>query len=289
VTLSEWLFGKYYALRALTTMAGWFDNWTEVFDNYRTGRDLPQLRFRRGFILYHRPEDQALLQFYEVFRDKSYRRYSAESEYGTVIDIGANIGMVSLEYLTRVREVCVHAYEPHPATFQMLCRNLEVNHLGSRVSSFQEAVGGYAGTTLLHAGGLSMATTAYRFRSPSALHEQFHVPMVSLDTVIERCRGGAPIILAKIDAEGAEADILEGAHPAVLRLVKRFVIEYHESLCANAKARCIATLAAAGFATSVRPTANKQGLIYAWQGRMARSGICTNSKRLTEDEFGRSS
>jgi FkbM family methyltransferase len=267
MTAIQWFLGKYYAVRALATMVAWFDNWSEIFDDYRNRRELPGLRFRRGFTLHHRPEDQALLQFYEVFRDRNYRRYSKDPECGTVVDIGANIGVVTLDYLTRFRGVRVHAYEPHPATFQMLRRNLESNHLACRVQCFQEAVGGSTGETILNGGRLSMETTAYARLTANHLEGQYRVPIISFDTVIRRCMADPPVILAKIDAEGAEADILEAADPAVLRQVIRFVVEYHEALCVDARTRCVAVLSAAGFTAVTRPAIQGQGLIYAWRSR----------------------
>ena len=96
MTAAESVLGKYRALRTLASIVAWFDNWDEIWRCYRRGAELPPLRFRRGFILRHRPEDQVLLQFYEVFRDKNYRRYIAEHRRRTIVDIGANIGVFAL-------------------------------------------------------------------------------------------------------------------------------------------------------------------------------------------------
>ncbi|HEV7987745.1 MAG TPA: hypothetical protein VGP23_04590, partial [Candidatus Binataceae bacterium] len=98
MTAAESVLGKYRALRTLASIVAWFDNWDEIWRCYRRGAELPPLRFRRGFILRHRPEDQVLLQFYEVFRDKNYRRYIAEHRRRTIVDIGANIGVVTLDW-----------------------------------------------------------------------------------------------------------------------------------------------------------------------------------------------
>src|SRR5260370_25386181 len=71
--------------------------------------------------------------------------------------------------------------------------------------------------------------------------------MVPLHTVIRRCIGDGPIALVKIDAEGAEAGILEGADAETLKEIRQFVIEYHNSLCPGALERCERVLADAGF------------------------------------------
>jgi FkbM family methyltransferase len=265
MTAAESVRGKYYALRTFASMIAWFDNWGDVWRHYRRGAELPPLRFRRGFDLRHRPEDQVLLQFYEVFRDHNYRRHITEPHRGTIVDIGANIGVVTLDWMTRLPEVRVHAYEPHPATFAMLRANIEANGFEPRVVAYPEAVGGHTGLVALRAGGPSMQTTAYGAGTTDRALEEFSVPMVSLDTVIERCIGDDPIALVKIDSEGAEAEILEGAHPETLKKIRQFVIEYHDNLCPDALARCERVLTSAGFrCTASRPRPD-QGLLYAWR------------------------
>ena len=68
------------------------------------------------------------------------------------------------------------------------------------------------------------------------------------DQVVERRIGDGPVALTKIDAEGAEADILDGrASGKTLQRISQFVIEYHDNLCPDALARCQRVLASAGF------------------------------------------
>jgi FkbM family methyltransferase len=265
VTAAESIQGKYHALKTLASMIAWFDNWSDVWSCHRRGAELPPLRFRRGFVLRHRSGDQVLLQFFEVFRDKSYRRYIAEPKQGTIIDIGANIGAVSLDWATRLPNVRIHAYEPHPATYAMLRENVETNHEASRIATYNEAVGGRVGITGLRAGGFSVETTAHGIGATGHALDELSVPMVGLDTVVERCAGDEPIRLVKIDTEGAEAEILEGAHPETLRKIRQFVIEYHDSLCPNALARCERVLTSAGFRCAIRQVLPNQGLLYAWR------------------------
>jgi hypothetical protein len=95
----------------------WFRNWRAVWRYRASPWDLPSLHLRRGFTLHHRPNDLALMQIAEVMAGKCYRRCMKEPRSGTVIDIGANIGVVTLDWATRLEGVRVHAYEPHPETY----------------------------------------------------------------------------------------------------------------------------------------------------------------------------
>ena len=241
-------------------MIGWFVNWDEIWRCYRNGSPLPALRFRRGFTLNHRPGDQILLQFYETLRDKSYRRFITEPQQGTLLDIGANVGVVTVDWANRLPSVHIHAYEPHSLNFATLHENVKSNGFSSRVSLYQEAVGRSIGPANLRASGLSMETSAY---STAAASEEFSVPMVSLGAVIQRCKGH--IGLAKIDAEGAEVDILEGADAQTLSEIRQLVIEYHDGLVPSARERCQQVLYGAGFRCATRPLMPGQGLLYAWR------------------------
>ena len=91
---------------------------------------------------------------------------------------------------------------------------------------------------------------------------------IALDEVIERCAGDGPIALAKIDAEGAEVEILEGARPETLGEIRQFVIEYHNNLYPNALERCERLLASEGLRCVARPATRDQGLLYAWRDRV---------------------
>jgi FkbM family methyltransferase len=251
----------------LALMIAWFDNWREVWRCYRSGTELPPLRFRRGLVLRHRPEDQPLLQFLEVFRLKNYRRYVTEPRRGTVIDIGANIGVVTLDWADRLPNLRIHAYEPHPATYAMLRENTEANHATERIATYEEAVGGRTGTLVLRTSGLSMETSGYGAGVAAPKLDEISVAMVALDKVVERGAGDGPIALAKIDAEGAEVDILESARLESLREIRQFVIEYHNHLYPNALERCERLLTGAGFRCVARPANRDQGLLYAWCDR----------------------
>jgi FkbM family methyltransferase len=262
----EWVIGKFYALRALAEMMRWFDNWRAVFDGYRGLAPLPPLRFRSGFVLGHRPCDAPIPTCWEVFRDRSYRRFVHESSAGVMIDLGANIGVVTLDWATRLKGVKIHAYEPHPATFAILAANVSENHLAECVRIYNEAVGRAPGTLVLRTFWCSVLTSAYAEAEEAGGNEEsssVRVPAVSLDQVIARCAGQGPVNLVKMDVEGAEADILEGTARSTLKEIRQFVIEYHDNLCVQARARCERVLVAAGFHCRARHLFDHQGLLYA--------------------------
>ena len=102
-----------------------------------------------------------MMQIGEVLGGKSYRKFVIEPHAGNMIDIGANIGIVSLDWTTRIANVHVHAYEPNPETFAVLLKNVEANRLSHRITLHCEAVGRETGVMRFSASHSSMLTSAY--------------------------------------------------------------------------------------------------------------------------------
>src|SRR5690349_6000193 len=109
----------------------------------------------------------------------------------------------------------------------MLHKNLSRNGLSGRVRVFDEAVGREVGTARLWVNGPSLASTAYAEVAPFAGCVQVEVPVVGLGECLARVTA-PPVSLLKIDAEGAEADILEEAGTAALAEVQNVALEYHD-------------------------------------------------------------
>lgn len=233
--------GALRRLRLRALMARELANAGDVWDAYCAGEIPPPLRFRNGQTLHHGPDDAPVFLFFEIYANGCYRRSAPIPSSGVVVDIGANIGAFVLDCAARRSQVRIDAYEPNPRAFATLQQNVEANGLTGRVRLFQEAVGGRAGTLRLAVGGPSLAASGY---GASCDESSSHVdaPAVTLRTIVERA--GA-IALLKIDAEGAEADILSS--PRDLESVAAVVGEYHEDLVPGIRARVLAALREAGF------------------------------------------
>jgi FkbM family methyltransferase len=176
-----------------------------------------------------------------------------------LIDIGANIGSVILDRVWSDPRVRVDAYEPNPLTFDTLQRNVRENGLESRVRLFQEAVTGQNGVVVLWSGESSVLSSTSATSAIGGV--SIPVSTVSLDRAITRARGAH--VAVKIDAEGAEVDMLESASEAALAAIDVLALEYHDSIVLNAGARCRAVLARAGFTCRCLPFNDHQGILVA--------------------------
>lgn len=243
-------------LRAL--MALGLKNSSDVWNAYRTGGAIPPLRFRQGTTLEHDRGDSPVFLFFEVFANGCYRRQLRRPPCGTIVDIGANIGAFTLDCAYRYPAVRIEAYEPNPLVFRTLRKNIDANGLAGRVRLHNEAVGATRGTLRLWTSAGNIAATAYP-SSRDKTGPAIDVPQTDLATVVERA---GTVGLLKIDAEGAEADILEGGR-AALTAVEQIVAEYHEMLVPGVLQRVEHVLREQGFVPAVCRSRRCGPLVYA--------------------------
>lgn len=148
----------------------------------------------------------------EAIRD--YGLDQIELEDGDlVVDVGANVGIVSLYLAKKFPKCQVIAFEPHPETFEYLKLNVEVNGLEN------VCVEDYA-----MAGDLRMVSLGGNVdKNAGGVHifgDGAKIPTITLPDVIQQETVG----LLKLDCEGAEWEILRGAD---LSNVKRIRGELH--------------------------------------------------------------
>lgn len=130
---------------------------------------------------------------------------------GAVIwDVGANVGLYSL-YAACARGCRVIAFEPTPANFALLAKNVEINGFEQHVHAFPVALGARSGI-----GQLSMRTTepgsacAVLGDEDSAAKARLACLSYSVDRFIADFAPPFPQHI-KIDVDGAEEGIVEGA------------------------------------------------------------------------------
>jgi FkbM family methyltransferase len=134
----------------------------------------------------------------------------------TAVDVGASIGYTTLKLARAVgMEGQVYAFEPSARAFASLTRNLALNGC-SWVHAERVACGERAGEVELHVANVS---TEYSSLRPSSLRGQSEsVPAIRLDDRIFSAD------LLKIDTEGAEWQVLQGAE-SLLRSRPIIVVE----------------------------------------------------------------
>lgn len=164
----------------------------------------------------------------EVYIDDFYdlRKLRREA-LGTIVDVGANVGMFSCFAHLCFPQAQIYAYEPNAAAF----RHLESNTRNMGISLYQTAVGEEDGFSSFEMGN----DTTLGFLSDTGASQ---VKVVGSKQLAE----GKFIDLLKMDCEGGEWRILRDA--ALLNRTKILVMEYH--LVADRKLGDLVTLLSAG-------------------------------------------
>jgi FkbM family methyltransferase len=126
---------------------------------------------------------------------------------GTVMDVGAYVGLYSILAGLHDRDRRVYAFEPMPDIADVLEENVRLNRL-SNVEVVRSAVADRDGKASLYIPYAGLPTSSSLRRGFREARKTIRVPTVSLDTFV-RSRG--------IDTETTEPEVLEGASWVVTR------------------------------------------------------------------------
>lgn len=149
-----------------------------------------------------------------------------------IADIGAHFGFFSLGAARRVGDTGrVFSFEPSEETAVTLRRNILLNHLAHRIEVIQAVVSSKEALVSFYTSGTSMAASLSREKvevlnpeRPAAAVE-IKVSAVALD---QFCQSrGIVLDLIKLDVEGAEFLVLQGAEQVLLRDRPVILCEIH--------------------------------------------------------------
>lgn len=143
-----------------------------------------------------------------------------------VLDIGANIGLMSVPVLAAHRDVRVVSFEASAGTAQFLRRTREESAFSDRWDVVAKAVGGAAGTAEFHVGPVEAgAYDGFKNTGRAAGGSAVAVEVTTVD-LEWKARDCPDVSVIKIDVEGAEYDVLLGAMECIGRCRPALVIEW---------------------------------------------------------------
>lgn len=164
---------------------------------------------------------ESLKTCYSVFCREDYKTSPRRSFMA--LDLGANIGVAALYFLSRNRANRVRCYEPDPTNLDLLYRNLDPYK--ERVEIVEKAVAPSSGT-----GTLFRATDGKHssLRQDVAVYNGFaaEVPteLIAFDEVL-RAASDNPEVVVKIDVEGIETDLIRSVEFGNYPYVRRLLVE----------------------------------------------------------------
>lgn len=143
-------------------------------------------------------------------------------------DVGAHAGTITV----RMAEYCapggkVVAFEPIPANFASLQARINDYRYSDRVQFQNCAVANVAGGTLdLFPGEHSTTWSVFGTNDKNGLREKTTVPVTSLDAAFP---AGSRLDFIKIDVEGAESLVLQGAIRILADIRPAILVEIHNA------------------------------------------------------------
>lgn len=169
----------------------------------------------------------------EICGNDEYKLKDIELNDGDVIvDIGANVGIVSIYLAKRFPNVKILAYEAHPHTYSNFLKNIEANNV-KNIIPHNLAVYSKDNETLDITLDVINTGSSSCFKNDEGQITET-IPTISLDTIITN-NNISSIRYLKIDCEGAEFDILEGSKLIHEIEVQDIGIEIHSFMKSHGK------------------------------------------------------
>lgn len=147
-----------------------------------------------------------------------------------VYDVGSNVGLYSLSIAVHQPSASIFAFEPNPETFLKLKSNLELNkEFSSSIRPLQVALGNTNGINNFLLSSQHERSSLYEYNATwdnAQIKRRVSVEVRTIDSLIAEGRLPPPNHL-KIDAEGADPLIIEGALGTISEHLPKVYVEAH--------------------------------------------------------------
>lgn len=177
------------------------------------------------------PEGQVARLAYVYYLERKFLRFALNYvKPGMIaVDVGANIGLWSICLAKQVGNGGkVHSFEPYKKTVGILKRNIDLNQLKSKVVVHQEALGRQSSDGILimpEFGGDADCFVKSSNADDSSLNCSDQKILIStLDEWAKRYNIIDGIHFAKIDCEGSELFVLQGAQELLARSKQLLIV-----------------------------------------------------------------
>lgn len=143
-----------------------------------------------------------------------------------IFDVGANCGFFTIRVLDIWPDASVCAFELQRALFSELSRILLLNNLSDRVKCIDSAIGKYEGKLVFYENRSPISASLVKEKvERRRIVKKYLVEVFSLDSYVS-VNNISYIDILKVDVEGSELDVLEGARQT-LHTVSALFIEVH--------------------------------------------------------------
>lgn len=170
------------------------------------------------------------LEKYEPYETKLILRQAKVGD--VVVDVGANIGYYTVLLADKVGKAGkVYAFEPDKVNFEILKKNVEVNNL-KNVVVVNAGIGSKSGKKILYKSKNNLG-------DHKLFNDQFLISNVKKETVkiikMDDYLEGVKVNLIKIDTQGWEPEVIEGAKNIISKNKPVIFLEYSPASYQQAK------------------------------------------------------
>ena len=169
-----------------------------------------KVHFPRGSLAFRAACEQG------IYESEVLRLIEAFARPGTwYFDVGGHLGLMSIPVLASVPDLKVLAFEPSPNVLPYLRRTVRGSRFADRWRVIEKAAGRECGKTRF-----AVSTPKFgllegiRNTGRAPLAGEIEVPLTTLDTEWAAI-GRPPVSVIKLDVEGGELDVLEGAKECI--------------------------------------------------------------------------
>jgi FkbM family methyltransferase len=147
------------------------------------------------------PETIAWLDFFSA---------ESNSKIDSLIDIGANIGMFSLYWLSKCSIATCISCEPFTTNKELLIENLELNNFSNRATVIDLPISSNSELGSYEILDLRPGASSFQFSTASTvIHESANtIRSITIDDLLKNINKQH---ILKIDTDGADFDVLKGA------------------------------------------------------------------------------
>jgi FkbM family methyltransferase len=193
---------------------------------------ISQAKLLNGKSIVHPLKGGLVEAILENWFEKSYFPngfYVPKSE-DVIVDIGANIGLFTIQAAQINPKARIAAFEPFPENFECLSRNA-INLGLKNVTLHTYAVSShYEQGLIVETGDRSLDHQLIKqSEKTSDMSNCTPVDVIPLEGIFELMKVNT-ISLLKVDIEGAEHDVFESTSEKTLKRIDRIALEYHDNL-----------------------------------------------------------
>lgn len=186
-------------------------------------RKKPLIVKNKDGVFWCRPNETDIIIIADEHENFLREKYKP-NEGDVIIDLGAHIGKYAIRGGSLVgKEGKILAVEVEPNSYDLMCKNIQLNHFEDRIVPLNIAISNKNGKIPFFVSeGRSNVSSMY-----TKWDKQIEVDAITIDELIRTEKLGK-IDWVQMDMEGAEYEAIEGASNAIKSgIVENFIIETH--------------------------------------------------------------